>query len=262
MNWFKRLAYRLPASYQRELKRLHFARLIRKGLFKAAETYEQEFRRLDQWVSAGDTVLDVGANVGNYTARLSELVGPTGHVYAFEPMPDTFELLSANMARFPLRNISLFNVAASDGSGLCGMSLPKSDDGLDNPYMAHLADANERAELSAFRLSIDALNIPERVTLVKIDVEGHELAALRGMQALLRRDHPLLIVEGRSAEVEAFLASFGYSFEQAEGSPNRVFRTLPTGNVTRLSPAATQILVAVFCDFCLRIPALESALFW
>jgi hypothetical protein len=58
---------------------------------------------------------------------------------------------------------------------------------------------------------------------VKLDVEGHELPALRGMKELLRRDHPRLIVEGRSEDVLAFLRDLGYHYEDDPSSPNRVF---------------------------------------
>jgi FkbM family methyltransferase len=241
MMLIKRFVKRLPRSFQRELKRWHFARLIRTGQFKTAEDYEQEFRRLDQWVRQGDIVLDVGANVGNYTARLSELVGPSGRVYAFEPVPDTFALLSANMARYPLRNISLFNAAVSDQAGICGMSLPTAEGGLENPYMAHLAERSEAAEFSVFCLAVDALALPGPVTLVKVDVEGHELEALKGMQALIKRDHPLLIVEGRSVEVERYLEALGYAFEQAEGSPNRVFTVRSAAKVARFAASSAEI---------------------
>jgi FkbM family methyltransferase len=220
----KKLASRLPLGLQQELKRLHFGWLIRRGLFTMAEAYEKEFTRLHEWVRPGDWVVDVGANVGNYSARLSELVGPRGRVISLEPVPETFELLTANMAKFPFRNVTLLNVAASDGVGISGMTVPMLESGLANRYMAHLTD--DAAALSVIRLPVDALCLPERIALVKVDVEGHELAALHGMQQLLRRNRPVLIVEGRSDEVAAFLGSLGYGFEQADGSPNRLFRTV------------------------------------
>lgn len=101
-----------------------------------------------------------------------------------------------------------------------GMSAPRLETGLENRYMAHLTDAE--LQFSVMCLPVDALNIPKPVKLVKIDVEGHELRALKGMERLLKGDHPLLIVEGQSTEVAACLASVGYSFEQTNGSPNRV----------------------------------------
>jgi len=218
----KRIAASLPLTYQQELKRLHFGRMIARGTFEAAEDADREYDRLHEWVAPGDWVIDVGANVGNYSARLSQLVGATGRVFSLEPVAETFELLTANLARLPLRNISLFNVAASDTAGVRDMVVPMMEHGVQNRYMAHLTGG--AGEFAVMCLPVDALELPRRVSLVKIDVEGHELPALVGMRRLLERDHPTLIVEGRAAEVAEFLAALGYGFEDEAGSPNRVYR--------------------------------------
>lgn len=217
----KKLSSHLPLRTQQTLKRLHFARLIRKGVFTTAETEDHEFPRLAEWVAAGDWVLDVGANVGNYTARMSELVGPTGRVLAFEPVPETFELLVANLALFPYRNVTFVNAAISSAPALVGMAMPMLDSGMENRYMASIVDGG--GPVSAFAMPIDALGIPQRVAFVKVDVEGHELQALHGMQNLLRRDRPVLVVEGRDAAVAAFMAELGYGYTEAPRSPNRVY---------------------------------------
>jgi FkbM family methyltransferase len=214
----KRFVRHLPLRYQQALKRIYFAWQIRLGLFTADE---REFFRLHGWLRMGDWVLDVGANVGQYSARFSEIVGANGRVIAFEPVPETFELLAANAARFPLQNLTLLNIAASETTNVRGMILPKFGTGLDNYYQARLTE--ERADLTVLCLPIDSLNIPESVALAKIDVEGHELSALKGMERLINRDHPILIVEGRSDAVASYLESLNYSFEEAADSPNRVF---------------------------------------
>lgn len=217
----KKVVSHLPLAMQQTLKRLHFARLIRSGNFTTAEDEDTEFPRLAGWVRDGDWVIDVGANVGNYTARLSELVGPGGRVISIEPVPETFELLVANLARFPARNVTFLNIAASAATAVQSMRMPLLDSGMENRYMAHISDGP--ADLSVMTLPIDTLALPFPVRLVKVDVEGHELQALRGMEALLRRDRPILIVEGQVAEVAAYLATLGYGFEHQERSPNRVY---------------------------------------
>ena len=214
----KRASSRLPLRFQQELKRLHFGRQIRKGTF---ETDEAEYAKLGQWVKPGDWVLDVGANVGHYSRKLSELVGRNGRVFSFEPVPQTFEILAANMACCPVSNITLFNVAASDVMGTVGMSIPSFDTGLQNYYMASVTA--EATGLSVVAIPIDSLQFPSRISLAKIDVEGHELAALKGMQNLVKRDHPVLIVEGQAEPVSEYLRSLGYGFSETPGSPNRVF---------------------------------------
>jgi FkbM family methyltransferase len=206
---------------QQKLKRLHFAHQLRTDQFV---TPEPEYGCLDAWVAAGDWVIDVGANVGHYTLRLSKLVGPAGRVMAFEPVPETFELLVSLMSVAGVHNVSFFNTAASSEVGVAGVSLPRFATGLTNYYMASLTPIG--GEFNVLTIPLDALMPPKRVTLVKIDVEGHELQALQGMQALLRRDLPRLIVEGRAADVASFLTNLGYRFVELEGSPNRVFESV------------------------------------
>lgn len=217
----KRLAAKLPARWQQELKRLYFDRQIRFGRFR---TDEREYLLLDGLVQPGDWVLDIGANIGHYTARLSELVGERGRVIAFEPVPQTFELLAANVARLRWRNVTLLNLAASHETALAGMTIPKFASGLDNYYMARLTAKD--ASFRVLSTAVDALNLPSAVRLVKIDAEGHELSVLRGMIRLLSRDRPVLIVEESSADIVPFLRDYGYAAERLEGSSNLIFRAL------------------------------------
>ncbi len=84
MNLARKLFSRLPALWQSELKRIYFRRQIDSGSFASAEP---EHALLPQLIGAGDWALDIGANVGHYTKRLSELLGGSGRVIAFEPIP-------------------------------------------------------------------------------------------------------------------------------------------------------------------------------
>lgn len=73
-------------------------------------------------------------------------------------------------------------------------------------------------------ISLDALRIDRRVSLVKIDTEGHEAFVLAGMRKLLETHRPVLIVETDSREIVADLASMGYSSERLKESPNLLFK--------------------------------------
>jgi len=214
----KRIANQLPARHQQELKRLHFARKLRRGTFV---TEEPEFARLSEWLGEGDWALDVGANIGHYTARMSQLVGRSGRVFAVEPIPRTFELLSANVTSLPLMNVSLVNAAASDHCGILGMAMPYFDHGLVNYYQARIV--TDSPELQVLAIALDSLKLPESIRLIKVDVEGHELSALRGMKAIIECNRPTIIVEGADQDVEGFLGERGYRFEAATDSPNRVY---------------------------------------
>ena len=91
---------------------------------------------LARLVSSGDWVIDIGANVGAYAYRLSELVGSTGRVFAFEPVPETMSLLAANLLRSPHQNVTLLNMAASDSTAVVRMNMPEFSSGLSNFYRA------------------------------------------------------------------------------------------------------------------------------
>jgi FkbM family methyltransferase len=221
----KRLAAVLPNSWQHELRRRHFRREIRRGRFY---TDEKEYALLDTLLGPSDWALDVGANVGHYTMRMAELVGPSGRIIALEPVPDTFSLLACNARLFAHANVTLLNVAASDRVAIAGMQIPRFESGLSNYYQARLSAGS--SGLAVLTLSIDELSLPP-VRLVKIDVEGHEMPALRGMRGLLARDHPALIVESGSQETMTFLGSLDYTVERLPGSSNLLCRPRTTEQV-------------------------------
>jgi hypothetical protein len=117
--------------------------------------------------------------------------------------------------------VTLLNAAASNTFRFAGMEMPASGPVLPNIFEARLTDADTRQQV--FCLSVDALAIPGRVTFVKIDVEGHEFEALKGMANLLEKHLPVLVVEGSGALIKQFLSSFGYHSQRYAGSPNTVF---------------------------------------
>jgi FkbM family methyltransferase len=227
---FKKIASHFPAGWHYELKRQYYSWQIRRDRFRTAEP---EFDLLNSLVQTGAWVIDVGANVGHYTSKLSRLVGPAGRVLAFEPVPKTFRLLAANSRLFAHENITLFNAAASEQTSLSGMEVPSGQSGQ---YLAHLTVSNTGLQILC--LSVDSLQLPHRISLVKIDAEGHELAVLKGMTVLLQRDRPTLIVELGCREPIEYLQSRGYRMEKLAGSPNGVFRP-SAGHDSNLIPHAS-----------------------
>lgn len=214
----KKIALQLSPFWQHEIKRLYFRRQMRDGTFNPGEP---EFDLLEKWLRPGDWVIDVGANVGHYTARFSALVGPAGRVLALEPIADTFRVLASNSASFPHQNVTLLNFAASEASALAGMVIPNDEFGNPNFYMAHLASGDDGSRVLCFPL--DGLDIPGRVRLLKIDAEGHEAAVISGARQLIQRDRPLIIAEEGGAPIDALLAEYGYRAFKLPTSPNRIF---------------------------------------
>jgi FkbM family methyltransferase len=212
----KRIAARLPQAWQHELRRRFFQYQIRRSVFS---TDEKEYELLDRFLKPGDWAVDVGANVGHYTLRMSNLVGATGRVVAIEPVPNTFTLLAANARIFRHANVTLLNLAASDRLAECGIHIPRFYEGLQNYYQARL-DVDGTDAVRVLTFAIDALSLPVAVRLVKIDVEGHELAVLRGMRGLLERARPVIIVETSAQDTVEFLHALNYATERLPGSSN------------------------------------------
>ena len=214
----KRLVARLPRPWPHELRRYHFRRQILNGSFSSDEP---DFAILDTLLRDGDWVIDVGANVGHYTKRFSELVGSLGRVIAIEPVAETFAVLAGNACYFGQANVTLINAAASDATRLLSMNVPVSA-GVKNYYQATVTAEGLDARVLA--ITLDSLAIAPRVALIKIDAEGHEVAVIRGAVGLLRRDRPIVIAETNTPEVAQEMMALGYSGERLRNSPNMIFR--------------------------------------
>jgi FkbM family methyltransferase len=219
--YVKRMVALMPVTWQLRLKQYQFHCQIRNGTF---ESPELEFFNLSNYVKPGDWAFDIGANVGTYTVRLSKLVGAHGRVIAFEPVPETFALLTSNVKLAKCCNVTLINAAVSDAFKGVVIDIPTSTSGLINLQESRItssAPSSNSRHVLAFPLN--AFMLQHRVNLVKIDAEGHERTCLEGMLDLLLRDHPTLIVETATSEIIDLLTAIGYAHENHQDSPNTVF---------------------------------------
>ena len=206
--------------------------------------YPYEFREeIGAAVSPGDTVLDVGANVGQYTALLAELVGPAGRVIAFEPVPRTFGILQSVVSGLGLANVEPLAVALGEADGTASMIDVRDADGLPDPGLSHLGSRADGTAVEVQVARLDSLSDRLRLdscSFVKIDVEGAELLVLRGATAFLATHRPAILIEldremsaryGASpAETTSFLERLGYERSSSEDAdpapsgPSRLFR--------------------------------------
>lgn len=132
-------------------------------------------------IRPGMRVLDVGAHIGYYTSLFSRLVGEKGAVYAFEPHPENFAVLTRNARR---GNVRRFNLAVGDRSG--HVTLHLSPGSSNHSLMPGYTESRGTLQVECAVLDdlFAAGELPP-VDFVKIDVEGGELAALNGMERLL-----------------------------------------------------------------------------
>jgi len=153
-------------------------RLRETGWFEPFET-----RLVERLVSAGDTVVDIGANIGYYTLQFARLVGPAGRVYAFEPDPRNFELLQENVWQNGYRNVTLVRAAVADRSGAARLFINPTNRGDHRIYDG--APGRRTIEIHATTLDDYFAGHDGRIDLVKIDVQGAEAAAFAGMRGIL-----------------------------------------------------------------------------
>ena len=158
-------------------------------------------RSYEGLVKSGDTVLDIGANIGAHTLPLARLVGPTGRVVAFEPTAFAFGKLQENMAlnpelapRISARQSMLVAERASEVPATLFSSWPLSAE--EELHAKHKGRSMTTRGASAETLddAVAGLGLAA-VDFVKIDVDGHELPVLRGGANTIERFRPSILIE-------------------------------------------------------------------
>ena len=152
----------------------------------------QEIELVKQQVNLGETVLDIGANIGYYTLMFAKLVGEQGKVFAFEPEPNNFALLKKNVEINGYSNVVLVQKAVSNQNGTTQLYLCEENQGMHRVY--HSVFCNESLDIESLRLDDYFRGYNEKISFIKIDIEGAEYAAIQGMQNLLRRNREVKIL--------------------------------------------------------------------
>jgi FkbM family methyltransferase len=176
---------------------------------------------LGKLIRSGETIVEIGGHIGYLSIYLSDLVGPQGRVYVFEPGPNNIPYIRKNIAE--RANITLIEKAVSDVDG----NLPFFVENLtgQNNSLIERYKVFERNQKNAHvSANVDRIVVPSvlldsfiseqdvDVSFVKIDVEGAELNVLEGMRRCMSTTQPMIMVEvtERNADVAECLASHGY----------------------------------------------------
>ncbi len=136
-------------------------------------------------------VVDIGANIGYYTLQLARLVGDNGKVFAIEPVPDTAKLLRKNLDANGYHNVSVHEVALGAEAGKLKL------------YLSH---QSEWASFKSKELPDTYIDVPlytldtlfgqeGRIDYIKMDIEGYEIEAIKGMRSILKKYSPGIFVE-------------------------------------------------------------------
>ena len=179
-------------------------------------TYELDKQAVMQkFVRPGMTIYDIGANSGYYTLLFSRLVGKTGRVYAFEPLPENAAFLLRHIKMNGLENVTLVNTAVAQANGVSPFNISSSN------YMGSLGGG---ATLNVPTMALDELKskgfpVPE---LIKMDVEGAEALVLEGARDVLKAGKAVwfIALHGREATERSFriLKDSGYGVYRLDGT--------------------------------------------
>ncbi|HTW68643.1 MAG TPA: FkbM family methyltransferase [Acetobacteraceae bacterium] len=170
---------------------LHAGPYIGKCFELYGQYSESEVAVLRAFLKAGDTAIDVGANIGDLTVPMSRLVGPGGRIYAIESHSDTYHVLCANLALNGIRNTKALNCFIADSPDV-STGGPWGEFGYVSPIWGTTV------------VPIDSLGA-ESCALIKIDVDGKELEVLRSARNLIGKCRPILYFENDSQDGSAAL---------------------------------------------------------
>lgn len=160
-------------------------------------------------VRPGETALDIGANFGLYSYHLSRAVGPSGLVYAFEPVPFTSASLETVCRLLRLKNVRRIPKGCSQQNGNIPFTLPIQSVGPLSAGLAHIGTRNNERVGKGIHFQYDKtrqilcevialddfLSDASSISFIKCDIEGAELLAFRGAEGLIRRFHPTVLCE-------------------------------------------------------------------
>lgn len=210
---------------------------------------------LNNMLKPGMTVLDVGANVGEITLLAGKRVGAQGKVFAFEPIDAIARQLTRHVQMNHLNHVSVEQCALGDVINddmpiysSCGQEIDDENNGLGSLYGGDEgAVALQRIRMTTMDMWLEARPAIQRIDLIKIDIEGAELACLHGARQALKRFKPNIIVEiqdfsaaragYRPADILDFLSDLGYAFHRID----------PEGALTPLTSANLRDFQNVLC---------------
>lgn len=159
--------------------------------------YEHEKFELNLFKNSlkkGDVVLDMGANIGLYSLAAAKIVGNSGKIYSFEPDPITFKNLKKNIESNKYNNVELINKAVSNKTGTITFT---SSENITSRSKNHIktADEQEKNSIKIHTIKMDDFfeNKNNVINVIKMDIEGAEFEALKGMKKIIDKNIHLKI---------------------------------------------------------------------
>jgi FkbM family methyltransferase len=176
-------------------------------------------RFMSDVIKPGDTVVDIGANRGNFALAASHLLGNMGKVLCFEPNPNCIRILDNAVTSNHIENMFIYPVGLGDREEELTLSVPTVNSGegtFGRPAYGNELTYQVRAQVKVG----DKLLANERPSLIKIDVEGFECKVIAGLAETIGRNHPIVLTEviptllercdASVADLMALMQRFGY----------------------------------------------------
>jgi FkbM family methyltransferase len=178
-----------------------------------------------KWVKSvlrpGMKVLDVGGNIGVYTAIMSKAIGAEGRLYAFEPDPTNYSYLSDTIALNNIPQATALQKAVGSEPGTATLYLAPDNKGDHRLY----GTGTERPGCPVEVVALDQMFPDQVFDFIKIDIQGFELHAFRGMEQILKRNRDIIVftefwpqgleLAGTSAvQFLAFVRSLGFEISE------------------------------------------------
>jgi len=173
------------------------------GFYAANRIHEKSTTDLfEKTIKKGNTVLDVGANIGYFTLLSARLVGENGKVFSFEPEPKNFTYLKKNIEINNYHWVSTFQKAVSDQNGVAKLFICDYDTGHHTINRQDGIRAYSRGRIAKERsIDIETVTLDNflrektnRINAIKMDVEGAEMLALSGMDRILKDNKDIKMI--------------------------------------------------------------------
>ena len=201
-------------NYLRVLQRSYFF-LYRVGFLKFNRKFDYHYY-VKKLINKGDTVIDIGSNLGYFSILFARWVGNEGKVYSVEPVSIYNKIFEEQARKY--RNITLFPFALGneekDVELVSVISAGYLRTGLSHIYNAEKDDVRKTYGFrvqSQMKISSKLFKGIEKINYIKIDIEGDELVVLSGMKALIQKHKPIIQVEMNDHRVTDLLHQLGYS---------------------------------------------------
>lgn len=232
-----RILYRVLSleGYLRVVSRMFFL-WQRLGLGRYAPATEYVYH-LPQLVRAGDTCIDIGANLGYYARTISRLAGPAGSLYAVEPVAPIRKVLCRNLRHCTNVEILPYALGTEDRDIVMG-----NDSARENGYLGtgqnFVNESGRKTDVeftARMRRGSELFAALQRLDFIKCDIEGYEVTVMYEMKTLLERFRPTVLIETGGAnrpEIIRLFTSLGY-----QGF------TLDRGREIPLTPESTKDII-------------------